>query len=162
MMHWVTTSSTTSGNEWQWVTISVDFFFLKKIREEPTTKHPKDNSLNLEEDHWRRPIELRAETSPKEEILTVKNRNGKSICSQILIKISIPKNFTLFTGKYPGVLESLFKKVAGPRKSIKRRLQHRCFPVNIAKFLRTPFSIEHLWWLLLEFTHFFSLWYIQL
>ena len=31
----------------------------------------------------------------------------------------------------------------------KKRLWHRCFPVNFAKFLRTPFSIEHLWWLLL-------------
>ena len=26
---------------------------------------------------------------------------------------------------------------------------HRCFPVNFAKFSRTPFSIEHLRWLLL-------------
>ena len=24
-----------------------------------------------------------------------------------------------------------------------------CFPVNFVKFLRTPFFIEHLWWLLL-------------
>ena len=32
---------------------------------------------------------------------------------------------------------------------IKKRLQHRFFPVNIAKFLRTTFFIEHLWWLLL-------------
>ena len=39
------------------------------------------------------------------------------------------------------VLESLFNKVAG--------LQHRCFYVNIAKFLRTHFFIEHLRWLLL-------------
>ena len=30
---------------------------------------------------------------------------------------------------------------------LKTRL--RCFPVNFVKFLRTPFSIEHLWWLLL-------------
>ena len=28
-------------------------------------------------------------------------------------------------------------------------LRHRCFPVNIVKFLRTPFLTEHLWWLLL-------------
>ena len=28
-------------------------------------------------------------------------------------------------------------------ESFKRRLQHRFFPVNIAKFLRTPISIEH-------------------
>ena len=56
------------------------------------------------------------------------------------------------------VLESLLKKVAGFEvcKSIKRRLQHRCFPVNIAKFLRTAFSIEQLLWLLLELRHFFS------
>ena len=54
------------------------------------------------------------------------------------------------------MLESLFKKVAGfeARKSIKRRLQHRRFPVNIAKFLGTVFSIEHIWWLLLELRHF--------
>ena len=25
----------------------------------------------------------------------------------------------------------------------------RCFPVNFVKFLKTPFSIEYLWWLLL-------------
>ena len=27
---------------------------------------------------------------------------------------------------------------------VKKRIQHRCFPVNIAKFLRTAFSTEHL------------------
>ena len=27
---------------------------------------------------------------------------------------------------------------------------HRCFPVNFAKFSRTPFFIEHLRWLLLK------------
>ena len=31
----------------------------------------------------------------------------------------------------------------------KKRLWHRCFPVKFAKFLRTPFFIEHHWWLLL-------------
>ena len=32
---------------------------------------------------------------------------------------------------------------------LKMRFWHRCFPVNFAKFLRTPFFIEHLrWWLL--------------
>ena len=54
------------------------------------------------------------------------------------------------------VLESHFKKVAGleARKSMKRKLQHRCFPMNIAKFLKTAFSVEHLWWLLLKLRHF--------
>ena len=32
---------------------------------------------------------------------------------------------------------------------IKKRLWHRRFSVNFVKFLKTPFSIEHLWWLLL-------------
>ena len=29
-------------------------------------------------------------------------------------------------------------------------LWHRCLPVNFAKFLRTPFFTEQLWWLLLK------------
>ena len=36
-----------------------------------------------------------------------------------------------------------------PATLLKKRLWHRCFPVNIAKFLRTPFLTEHLRWLLL-------------
>ena len=47
------------------------------------------------------------------------------------------------------VLESLFSKLAG-LKACKKRLQHNCFPVNIAKFLRTTSFIEQLWWLLLN------------
>ena len=31
---------------------------------------------------------------------------------------------------------------------LKKRFRHRCFPVNFAEFLRTPFSTEHLRWLL--------------
>ena len=51
-----------------------------------------------------------------------------------------------------------FQEIVGlePSKSIKRRRQHRCFPVNIAKFLRTAFPIEQLWWLLLELRHNFK------
>ena len=35
------------------------------------------------------------------------------------------------------------------RNFIKKRLQHRCFPVKFAKFLRKPSLTKHLWWLLL-------------
>ena len=42
------------------------------------------------------------------------------------------KNFAIFTGKH--LCLSLFNKVF----LIKKRLQHKCFPVNIVKFLRTP------------------------
>ena len=50
------------------------------------------------------------------------------------------------------VLESLFNKVVGLRLAtlLKKRLQQRCFPVNFAKFLRTPSLVEHLRWLLLR------------
>ena len=54
------------------------------------------------------------------------------------------KNFAIFTGKHRvGVF---FNEAADQkfRNFIKRRLQHRCFPVNIAKFSRTAFFIEHL------------------
>ena len=33
---------------------------------------------------------------------------------------------------------------------IKKRLWYRCFPINLAKFLRTPFYIEHFRWLFLS------------
>ena len=43
----------------------------------------------------------------------------------------------------------LIKLQAAPATLLKKKLWHRCFPVNLAKFLRTPFFTEHLWWLLL-------------
>ena len=96
----MTTSGTTSDNEWQRVTISANFSFFFQKKEEPATKHLKENSLNLEEDLWRRPIELRAETSTQEEILTVRIRNCRSSCSQIIIKIIVDKSLAIFTGKH--------------------------------------------------------------
>ena len=58
------------------------------------------------------------------------------------IQNSILRNFAKFTGKHlPWSL--FFNKVAG------LRFQHRCFPVSFAKFLRTTFFTEHLWWRLL-------------
>ena len=59
------------------------------------------------------------------------------------------RNFAKFTGK--NLCQSLlFSRVAGLRlvTLLKKRLWHMCFPVNFTKFLRTPFIIEHLWWLL--------------
>ena len=39
------------------------------------------------------------------------------------------------------------------KTSLKKRLWHRCFPANFEKFLKTPFLIEHLRWLFLNFTN---------
>ena len=65
------------------------------------------------------------------------------------VKIGVLRNSTKFTGKH--LRQSLFfNKVSGlsPATLFKKRLCHRCFPVNLVKFLRTPFYIEQLWWLL--------------
>ena len=51
------------------------------------------------------------------------------------------RNVAKFTGKH--LYQSLFfDKVAGLRRTtlLKKRLLHKCFPVNFAKFLRTLFS----------------------
>ena len=62
-------------------------------------------------------------------------------------KAFVLRNFAKFTGKH--LCQSLFfNKVA--RNFIKKRLWHRCFPVNFAKFLRTTFLTEHPRWLLLN------------
>ena len=46
----------------------------------------------------------------------------------------------------------IFSKVAGlrPATLLKKRLWHKSFPVNFAKFPRTPFLTKHLRWLLLK------------
>ena len=43
----------------------------------------------------------------------------------------------------------LIKLQAAPATLLKKRLWHRCFSVNFERFLRIPFFIEHLRWLLL-------------
>ena len=55
------------------------------------------------------------------------------------------KNFTKFTGKH--LCQSVF---FNKETLLKKRLWHRYFPVDFVKFLRTPFFIEHLWWLVLD------------
>ena len=57
-----------------------------------------------------------------------------------VLKKGVLRNFAKFTRKH------LCRR---PATLLKKTLWHRCFPVNFAKFLRTPFFTEHLWWLLL-------------
>ena len=54
------------------------------------------------------------------------------------------KNFAKFKEKH--LCYSIFLRIAS---LFKKRLWHSCLPVNFAKFLRAPFSIENLRWLLL-------------
>ena len=77
--------------------------------------------------------------------------NSQKQPSEVFCKKSVLKNFAKFTEKH--LCQSLFfNKVAGlrPATLLKKRLWHRCFSVNFAKFLRTPFLTEHLRWLLLN------------
>ena len=46
-------------------------------------------------------------------------------------------------GAYNGILNDLLFY-------LKKRLWHRCFPVNFVKFNRTPSFLEHLSWLLVN------------
>ena len=64
-------------------------------------------------------------------------RSSHQRCS---MKKGVVRNFAKFTGKH--LCQSLlFNKVAGlrPATLLKKRLWHRCFSVNFAKFLTTPF-----------------------
>ena len=68
----------------------------------------------------------------------------------MFFKISIPKNLAIFTGKH--LRQSFFCNKVKSLQACnfsKKRFQHRCLPVIIAKFLRTAFFVEHVWWLLL-------------
>ena len=58
-----------------------------------------------------------------------------STCPDVFCKRGILRNFTKFTGKH--LYQSLFlNKVAGlrPATLLKKRLWHRCFPVNFVDF----------------------------
>ena len=75
---------------------------------------------------------------------------SEAVAQRCSVKKRVLRNFAKFTGKH--LCQSLFfSRVAGQRPvtSLKKRLWHRCFLVNIAKFIRTPFLKEHLWWMLL-------------
>ena len=63
---------------------------------------------------------------------------------EVFRKTGVLRNFTKFTKKYL-CQGRFFNEVA----VIKKRLWHRCFPVNFMRFLTTPFFAEHLRWLFL-------------
>ena len=73
-------------------------------------------------------------------LLSMPNFLYRSSLSEVFCKKGVLRNFTKFTVKH--MCQSLFfNKVAGlrPATLLKKRLWHRCFPVNFVKFLRTFF-----------------------
>ena len=65
------------------------------------------------------------------------NKRSHWRCS---IRKGVAKNFAILTGKHLRQNLFLIKLQATPfqQKVFNRKLQHRCFPVTIAKILRTP------------------------
>ena len=62
----------------------------------------------------------------------------------VFCRKGVLRNFEKFTGKH--LCQSLFfNKVASlrPATLLRKRFWHRCFPVNFAEFLRTPFFTGH-------------------
>ena len=86
---------------------------------------------------------LAGRCSVKKVFLEIWQNSQKSTCGKVYFSIKLQA-----LGLRPATL-------------LKKRLWRRCFPVNFAKFRRTPFLIEHLRWLLrtLEFLEivFFSM-----
>ena len=64
-----------------------------------------------------------------------KSKEGEKQLFADVLHITSSKKFCKFHRKIP-VLESLFKVTD---LGFKKRLQHRCFPVKLAKILRTTF-----------------------
>ena len=74
----------------------------------------------------------------KQNIFSFCSRSSHRRCS---VRNGVLRNFAKFTGQH--LWQSLFfTKVAGlrPATLLKKGPWHRCFLVNFAKFLRTPFS----------------------
>ena len=101
--------------------------------------HPKFWVQNTFNDNLRQNLRFLQHSSRH----CVRVRRSHQRCS---VKICVLRNFT---GKH--LCQSLFlNKVSGLRLATLfiKKLWHKCFPVNFVKFLRTPFYIERLWWLL--------------
>ena len=71
--------------------------------------------------------------------------SSRSSRPEVFCQKGVLQNFSKFTGKY--LCQTLFfNKVTGlrPATVLKKRLWHRCFPLNFEKILRTLFFVEHL------------------
>ena len=74
-------------------------------------------------------------------------KNVKSTHGGVLLLVKLQKLKVTFLH---GCFSRFLFKLLRPATLLMKRLWHRCFPVNFAKFLRTALFIEYLWWLLLH------------
>ena len=105
-----------------------------------TTKQPKPNNQkkpdnqkclmflrNIEVEYW---LEIGCKVLGKIRLLIVRSSHQR--CS---VRKGVLRNFAKFTGGH--LCQNLF--LIKRRPLLTRRIWHRYFPVNFAKFLRTPF-----------------------
>ena len=87
------------------------------------------------------------------------NHFVKSVQKQPYANVLQNRYFTKILNQEKHLYWSLFliKLQALWSATLWKRLQHRCFPVIIAKFLRTTFFIEYLLWLHLSVSSLFSI-----
>ena len=94
-------------------------------------------------------FDLNPATLPVAKNLFEINRKDRNSHPEVFYEKGVLKNFAEFIGKHPW-RSLFFHKVSWGLQLCWKRLRHRCFPVNSAKFLRVPYFIEHLWWPLLK------------
>ena len=73
-------------------------------------------------------------------------------CDDLLLEVRFVNFHAYFGGRRhhrSSRPEVFCEKGLRPATLLRRRLWHRCVPVNIAKFIKTPSLTEHLRWLLL-------------
>ena len=73
------------------------------------------------------------------------NKSDRSSYWMRSVRKGVLRNFAKFTGKH--LCQSpVFNEVAGLRRAtlLKKRLCHRCFPVNFCKIFKNTFLTEHL------------------
>ena len=70
----------------------------------------------------------------------LKNSRPEVFCKKVFLEVAQNSQENTCDGA------SFFNKVEGltPATLLKKRLWHKCFPVNFAKFIRIPFLTQHL------------------
>ena len=89
-------------------------------------------------------LNLESLLSPKIKVRTISSfRSSHQRCSR---KKGVLRNFAKFTGKH--LCQSLFFNKAAdlsPATISKKRLWHRCFPVNFTRIFKNAFFTKHSW-----------------
>ena len=119
--------------------------FLWLCSKKPTTwsfRKPHSNEERL----WKMMCSsyyMEKERSSKE-VVPITYALGRRSQRRCSITKGVLKNFVKFTGKY--LCRSFFFNYVAclPANLLKKKLWHRCFPVNLAKFLRRPFFTEYI------------------